>query len=306
MISFERFVEHMRKEQIKRFQGRLAIEVQRVKENNGVFATDLIGKKSENSEVLAVCLDFYYEVYREGMALEQLADDIYDMFNTYENPDYPLEELGDFEHVKDKIFYKLVNYDKNLEVLKDIPHVPYLDLAVTFHVMVTRDEKGQSTCPVTHDYRRKWGRDIETLYELAKENTPRLFPASIESMDKVMEDIIRASLGGGYINLGQEKFLCGKKDSPSYVVSNIFGINGAAVILYPEVLKNLAFMEESDLVLLPSSIHEFLLLPYHNKLDMKNLKDIVERINRAEVPETDVLSDNVYLYDRERNKISMI
>lgn len=159
MISFRQFVECMRKEQEKKFEGRLAIEVERVKENNGVLVTGLAGKKPEDKEGIMVYLDSYYDAYKEGVELEQLSADIYDMFNTYEKPDFPLEGLGDFEQVKDKIFYKLVNYDKNLEMLKEVPHVPYLDLALTFHVLVGRDETGQSICPVRQKDRMKWGQD---------------------------------------------------------------------------------------------------------------------------------------------------
>ena len=89
-------------------------------------------------------------------------------------------------------------------------------------------------------------------------------------------------------------------------MSNQSGIYGAAAVLYEDVLKNFAFMEECDVVLLPSSIHEFLLLPYKDKLDMKKLKDMVEHINRADVPKTDILSDNIYLYSREKNLMTMI
>lgn len=308
MISFHQFVEYMRKEQEKRFGGRLAIEVQHVKKNNGVLVASLVGKKSEDKEGIMVHLDSYYDAFKEGIELEQLSEDIYDMFNTYEKPDFPLGELGDFEQVKDKIFYKLVNYDKNLEVLKEVPHVPYLDLALTFHVLVERNEKGQSICPVKQKDRVKWGQDIGALYELAKENTPNLFPVSLCSMGWFMENILKDSQKV-YEHPGLDKFLSYKMNSPLYILSNQSGTYGAAAVLYEDVLKNFAFMEECDVVLLPSSIHEFLLLPYKNitgPFDIDKTREMVEHINRVDVPKTDILSDNVYLYDREKDKISIL
>lgn len=305
MISFHQFVEYMRKELEKRFEGRLAIQVEQVKKNNGISVTSLVGRKSEDKEGIMVHLGSYYNLYKEGIELELLSEDIYDMFNTYEKPDFPLDELGDFEQVKDKIFYELVNYDKNLEMLKEVPHVPYLDLALTFHVLVERNEKGQSICPVKQKNRMKWGQDIGTLYELAKENTPKLFPVSLCSMGWFMENILKDSQKE-YKWPGINKFLSYKINSPLYILSNQSGIYGAAAVLYEDVLKNFAFMEECDVVLLPSSIHEFLLLPYKDKLDMKKLKDMVEHINLVDVPKTDILSDNVYLYDREKDEISIL
>lgn len=308
MISFRQFVECMRKEQEKKFKGRLAIEVERVKENNGVLVTGLAGKKPEDKEGIMVYLDSYYDAYKEGVELEQLSEDIYDMFNTYEKPDFPLDELGDFEQVKDKIFYKLVNYDKNLEMLKEVPHVPYLDLALTFHVLAGRDETGQSICPVRQKDRMKWGQDIGALYELAKENTPKLFPVSLCSMGWFMENVLKESQEECE-RPELDKFLSYKMDSPLYILSNQSGIYGAAAVLYEDVLKNFAFMEECDVVLLPSSIHEFLLLPYKNitgPFDIDKTREMVEHINRVDVPKTDILSDNVYLYDREKDKISIL
>jgi len=305
MISFEQFVEYMRKELEKRFEGRLAIKVEHIKKNNGVLVASLVARKSEDKEGIMVHLDSYYDVYKKGIELELLSEDIYDMFNTYEKPDFPLDELGDFEHVKDKIFYKLVNYDKNLEMLKEVPHIPYLDLVLTFHVLVGRDETGQSICPVRQKDRMKWGQDIGALYELAKENTPNLFPVSLCSMGWFMENVLKESQEECE-RPELDKFLSHKVNSLLYILSNQSGIYGAAAVLYEDVLKNFAFMEECDVVLLPSSIHEFLLLPYKDKLDMKKLKDMVEHINRADVPKTDILSDNVYLYDREKDKISIL
>lgn len=306
MISFERFVERMRKEQVKRFQGSLNIEVQRIKTNNGVYMTGLIGKKPGDGEGMVVYLDSYYDAYQEGMVLEQLFNDIYDMFNTFEKADLPLNELEHFHQAKDKIFYKLVNYEKNLLLFNDIPHIPYLDLALTFHVIVGRDEKGQSTCMISHKERKKWGIDIETLYEMAKKNTPKLFPVSLCSMGQIMEEISKKYRGNGYIEVGLDELLSAVMSKPLYIAGNTCGVNGAGAVLYPDMLKNFSFMVESDVVLLPFSVHEFVLLPYSNKLDIKSLKKMVEHINRVDVPKTDILSDNVYLYDRENDKISIM
>lgn len=306
MISFNQFVKCMRKEMGKKFQGRLAIKLEKVEKNNGVVITSLLGKREDNKEWLSVGLDSYYTAYKEGMDLEQLEADIYDLFNTFEKPGYPLGDLEDFDKVKDKIFYKLVNYDKNLDTLKEVPHIPYLDLAVVFYVLMERNEKGQSVSVITHEDRTKWGKDIETLYEQAKENTPRLFPASLCSMGQVMEELIKESNGKEYIGLGLEDFIESEKSSPLFVLSNTCGVYGATAMLYQDVLKNFSEMMESDIVILPSSVHEILLLPYTIVHDMNEVKETVEHVNRVEVPLTDVLSDHVYLYDRERNTISII
>ena len=159
---------------------------------------------------------------------------------------------------------------------------------------------------ISHRERKKWGIDTETLYELAKKNTPKLFPVSLCSMGQIMEEIAEKYRGNGYIDVGLDELLSAVMAKPLYIAGNTCGVNGAGVILYPDMLKNFSFMVESDVVLLPFSIHEFVLLPYSNKLDMKGLKKMVEHINRSDVPDADILSDNVYLYDRIKNEISIM
>ena len=76
MISFNQFVKCMRKEMGKKFQGRLAIKLEKVEKNNGVVITSLSGKREDNKEWLSVGLDSYYAAYKEGMDLEQLEADM--------------------------------------------------------------------------------------------------------------------------------------------------------------------------------------------------------------------------------------
>ena len=308
MIRFHQFVAYMKKEQVSRFEGRLTVNVEKVKINNGVFMTSLQGRRPDSQEWVTIGLDSYYMAYREGMSLKQLADDIYDMFNTLENPNYPLDGLGDWEQAKDKIFYKLVNYEKNLELLKDIPHIPYLDLAITFHVMVERNEKGQSTCPILHEHTKVWEKGVDQFYELARENTKRLFPASLRTMEEVMIEIIKdyeRSKKKKVKGILEDFLSCGL-DPSLYILGNTCGLYGAAVVLYEDILKDFAERIKEDIIILPSSIHEVLLVPNSKVHDIEEMKAMVEHINRTEVSKTDVLSDNVYLYSREKNLMTMI
>ena len=90
------------------------------------------------------------------------------------------------------------------------------------------------------------------------------------------------------------------------MLGNRNGIKGAAVILYEGLLKEMAKSLESDLLILPSSIHEILVMAYDNEVDLFLIKDMVERINQSEIPLCDVLSNEIYRYSREKEEISMI
>jgi hypothetical protein len=91
-----------------------------------------------------------------------------------------------------------------------------------------------------------------------------------------------------------------------YVISNSKGINGASCLLYPEVVKSLSEDLQSDLYILPSSIHEIILVRDNGKLDKNALKEMVTEVNNTQVPEEEILSESVYFYSRQRDAITMI
>lgn len=91
-------------------------------------------------------------------------------------------------------------------------------------------------------------------------------------------------------------------------MSNSKGIHGASTILYPEVLGNFVHRDNVDveqLYILPSSTHEVILLPCNEMVNVMQLQQMVEEINKTQVPEEEILSDNVYVYSVKDDKISI-
>ena len=148
--------------------------------------------------------------------------------------------------------------------------------------------------------------DVNTLYELAGINTPRLLPADIKSMAEVMKKIANEHMGSEW----RDAFFEGLSDEPKfmtqYVLTNCRGIKGAATVLYKGVLKTFADKIGNDLFILPSSVHEVILVPYEDSMNVAELGAIVKAINLSEVPDEDVLSDHVYLYSRKTEQVIMV
>ena len=82
------------------------------------------------------------------------------------------------------------------------------------------------------------------------------------------------------------------------VITNNSGIKGASSILNEELMKNISKKGHTNkFVLLPSSIHEVLLVPVAEKpsdLEMKDYNEIVMEVNTQEVSENERLSDHAY------------
>lgn len=306
MSNFNRFRKLVVARLENRLHGEKELRVQSIPKNNGVMMTGLTIIKNGETVSPVIYLEDYFERYEEGVGMEMFVNEMYDMFNTFENADFPVDKLGDFKNLKDKVFYKLVNYERNREVLKNIPYVSYLDLAVTFYVMVGQNENGQFMAQIENRHMESWGADINTLYALAEENTPRLFPCNLENMPDIMEKIAREHMEDIYKKGAIKGMGLAQEMNPLYVLSNNSGVYGASAILYKDVLKDFSDSLKKDLVILPSSIHETLLIPYDKSMDMEELKEMVSTINKQEVQESDVLSDNVYVYKRESNSAVLI
>ena len=93
---------------------------------------------------------------------------------------------------------------------------------------------------------------------------------------------------------------------PIYVLSNTYGINGAAVLLYPEELEKMSEMLQKDLIILPSSVYEILVIEYGGHTDLATYQNMVRSVNRESVPDEDILSDNIYLYRREAKTLEIV
>ncbi|MBQ8166500.1 MAG: hypothetical protein IJZ96_05615 [Lachnospiraceae bacterium] len=166
-----------------------------------------------------------------------------------------------------------------------------MDMAITFRFMVKCDDVGVASALISNKEFKKWGITIDELYNIAMENTRRLFPESIRCMDEILPNI--------------EELCIDEADRKKlYVLSNTTGVNGATAILYKDVIKNFAHQVGKSLFIMPSSIHEMILL-CSEEVEKDRLKALVKEVNKYIVSEIDFLSDTVYFYDLESDKITI-
>jgi hypothetical protein len=217
-----------------------------------------------------------------------------------------------FEQMKPYIFFRLVSFERNRKLLSDIPHISYLDLAVTFHCLVRNDEEGIGTIRITNEHMKLWDVTLEELKTLAVQNTEELFPASIKSMEEVLAGI----LSEGVLDSSEENItedlslhllpnIKNNTQPKMYILTNQKGINGASCLLYENVIRQFAQKINSDLYILPSSIHEIILIPKDLSMNKETFTKMVEDVNRTQVAAEEVLSDHVYHYSRENDRILM-
>ena len=279
-----------------------------IEKNNGVILSGLtIGKGKEDEVKPTIYLEPYYEQYLKEHSVEQIVSDIVNLYKGTEVPEHILnaETLNEFDQIKDRIMFRIINTDANEVLLRDLPHVPYLDLSVVFFLALERSEEGQLTALIRNTHMQKWGVSLLDLQKAAYANTPREYPAQIKSMSDVLHEIFE-NMGEAYSPEMIDELLGSDDAAPLYVLSNTNGLYGASCMIYRDVLKDFADRVQADLILLPSSVHEVLLTPNLEDSSYEDLSSMVTSINRQEVSPEEQLSNQVYLFSRKDGSLKVV
>lgn len=208
--------------------------------------------------------------------------------NSFEETVFRLEKKllnGNWEHMKDKIVFKLVKKKGNEEFLKQIVYKDVLDLALVFYILL-EDEEVAGSINITSSLLDMLKISEKEVYDIAKENTPRILPS--EFID--MRTIIKSSIG-------QET-----ESDEMYVLRNVSEINGAGTILYDGVLEKIAERLNGNFYIIPCSVHECIIVR-ESSADKESLDCMIKQINSTALKREEVLENHAYLYDRERKKI---
>lgn len=273
-------------------QNQYEVHIRQITKNNGLHLDGLCIFQKEDPVSPTIYLDSYYEKYLNGTIMTEI---IASIEKEYERGMKLKPCIGNvesyYEAVKEQIILRLVNYDKNKEILEDCPHIRFHDLAVTFRWLAYQDEIGISTALISNKELERWGISIDRLYEDAVLNSERLFPVHISKLKDLMAS------KGVFAEEGEFEL---------YLITNEPGINGATCILYRDVLKDLAKTFKSSFYLLPSSIHEMMICFEDEQISERMLLSLVKDANHLVVTMGEVLSDNIYYYDRNKEELFMI
>ncbi|MDO5337200.1 MAG: DUF5688 family protein [Eubacteriales bacterium] len=194
---------------------------------------------------------------------------------------------------KSSIFYQLRNYEKNKSWLTGVPHIRYLDMSIVFYYPVPQKEEEQVAL-VTNENIKNWQISVEELEELAAENTPKFHPLFFTALETLIQELCEECL---MPQVQPDRSL------PMYVLSNQKKLFGAAAILYPGALLQISRCLKDDLYVLPSSVHECILVPVNSVYTRAELENIVREVNENQVPDEDFLSNHIYFYSSQDDSL---
>lgn len=245
-------------------------------------------------------LEDYFWDYEHGRSFENIIGAIAESVEM-EYPKIDLDVLSDFDKAKELLFIRVNSVDKNEGYLKKIPHTIVEDIAITYHLKMDENETGVASAVVANDALSMYGVSVEELHKAALENSEKMFPTYIFDLhEKMRENFIADMKNDGMPDEAIEMMLEEFPESNDHgmtVVTNDVGVNGAAVIFYPGVMDKMAEMVEGDYFILPSSVHETIILPDRGEFSPEYLADMVKEINATQVDPWDRLTDEVYHYD---------
>lgn len=153
------------------------IEAVNVTKNNNVHLTGLVVHPQNKKIVPTIYMEPYFNAFQSGQSLETVISQITSNCTaalSCSETGIDAEAITDFKQVKGRICYKLINRDKNSELLRAAPHRDYHDLAVVYYIQLSKTDNGLATVTITDSLARNWGVDEETLYGLAEINTPKI------------------------------------------------------------------------------------------------------------------------------------
>lgn len=207
-----------------------------------------------------------------------------------------------FAEAKDNIVFQLVNTEQNREMLAEVPHREFQDLSIIYRWVVKVDAEGIQSTVVKNGLAEQFGVNEEQLFKLAAENTRRIFPPCIKSMNEVLLEMFEKD--GMPREIAEMMLGEMPADRMMYVISNDRGINGAISMLYEDKLHSLAMELENDLYILPSSVHEVIAVSVEMG-EPYELAQMVSEINMDQVALEERLSNQVYHYDKDLRKVSL-
>lgn len=297
-MNYEEFKENLAndvKEQMESRSGSgVTVETRTVEKMNETY--DALTVKPDDS-IIGVNLNVtsLYKEYEDGKDFDSIVNGAAEVAeNALSNkPDFNLDVIKDYDQMKDKLAIEVVSAERNKDLLETVPHKDIEDMAVVYRFVIGDTQAGTGTILVNNQMLENYGITAQQLHEDALKNAPEIRPLIIEGMAEVLakqmgvEDLEMLGL-----NIPPEQ-------EQMFVASVEGNVHGAGVLAYQNFMDQAADRVGGSFFILPSSIHEVLIIPDNGKFDTASLENMVKEVNATTVDPSDQLTDSVYHYDAD-------
>ncbi len=309
IMSFDDFLEAIRDKLEEYYGEECRVTINTVTKNNDSIRHGVTILRKGYTSAPNIYVDDAYEEYRSGKSMERITTELICLRNKCKDEiDFDADLFTDYEWVKGHLGIKLVSRERNSRLLVDVPYKCYSDLAILFNVDVSDDEIGKGSILIRNEHMSMWDVSIDRLYEDALDSMVRREPPYMADMIDVVAELLGQRTGGeglpgfdadtlrSQMGVGTDGGCC------MYILTDQSKINGASVIVYPGMLADIGRTLGADYYVLPSSIHEVIILPDDGDNDRGyELSALVRDVNESKLSPDEVLSDHAYRYHRSTN-----
>lgn len=279
--------------------GDVTVRLHNTIKNNGIRLTGLAIQESDSNIAPCIYLEDFYSDYEEGdKNIEDIAEEIICFYHKNRvTHDFNVSMLTDYSRVRPVLRGRLINTERNAERLKAMPHREFFDLSLIYCVEIPGpDNQGVGNIQVWDEHMELWGVTEQELYSRVMENMAAFDRASIVNMADILTNMQECP-----VEMAAEEIF------PMYVLTNQSKCNGAVQILNSMALEEAAGIVGSDFFILPSSIHETILIPaVESGGTPADLARMVHEVNETVLSEDEFLSSHVYRYCTRTGQIQIV
>lgn len=273
------------------------IRIEEVAKNDGLKLTGISIPQGDQRAVPTVYLDSLYLDYVNGKDLDSCVGDVADMrIEVQDKAEFiniGLPDILDYEKMKDKLQVRICDREWNEERLADKVVTEHGDFAAYYAVNVEENEGGIGSIPVTVALMNEWGVTAEQIQADAMA-ADRNRGVVLMDMNEIVKSMI---FGEEPENLLNEKLDIETMREQMFCLTNAQKMNGASLLLQEDIRKQIGECLDSDYFVLPSSIHEVLILPDNGLFEVPELNAMVKEVNETQVERQEQLSDKVQFCD---------
>ena len=288
LLEYVEFLEQVKLTVQEKAGRETKISVSRLMKNNREDAASMMIQQTEGNIAPVIDLAPYYEKYQTGKTLEEIADEILEVYKQKKTcGSIDLSFYTDYEKVRECISCKLVNFERNRYLLERVPHQRFLDLAIVYHCPVEDELIGKGNILIQNAHLELWDADLEEIHDAAISNTIHFHPYELIEISDMLAELL-----GNFPEEEEPLF-------PMYVLTNTERCYGAVNLILNPVLEAIAEKLDSDFFVLPSSIHECMIVPAAEDIRPEELHQMVHDINQEHVALEEILGESVYRYQRQ-------
>lgn len=286
-MNYIEFTDYIRTAVDEAVVGDHRVEIKKVVKNNNCERMAVVISREGKCVAPTIYLEEFYDKYRMGISLDIIINEIIEIdINNSDKLDIDVAQIMNFESMRERIRCRIVNYESNSTVLNDVPYRTEMDLAIEYYININDNGFEAMTTLIHNRCMEHWGINEDELFEIAWNNTVRDGTLIIPIEQLVLNEDLDIN-------------------SKMYVVTNQRKLYGAIHGFLPDTIEKLEEMF-GDFYILPSSVHEVIVLAADVVEDEEYIVNMVKDVNETQLTCEEILSNNVYKYEKSGKSLHMV